>query len=213
MQRDIFDDEHEAFRELVREFIKREVTPYHEQWERNKVVSRDVWLAAGRAGYLKRRILPDDANRVHALGEPALESTRENERLYPQGQLAASVLGFVAADGHGRVGMEQVFDRQLSDYATRGTPQVLSIDARVQGALEDELQRGIDLSGAKPVLAYNDLIGEPGYDYTYGAVGLDAAGDVFETYSRSTPSSTPSAAVVGPGFDVLLEPSTPGTNS
>ena len=52
MRREIFGEEHEAFRDLVREFIKREVTPHHEQWERDKVVSRDVWLAAGRAGLL-----------------------------------------------------------------------------------------------------------------------------------------------------------------
>jgi alkylation response protein AidB-like acyl-CoA dehydrogenase len=52
MRRDIFTEEHEAFRDMVREFIAREVTPYHEQWERDGVVSRDVWLAAGRAGLL-----------------------------------------------------------------------------------------------------------------------------------------------------------------
>jgi alkylation response protein AidB-like acyl-CoA dehydrogenase len=52
MQRDIFTPEHEAFRDMVREFIAREITPWHEQWERDGVVSRDVWLAAGRAGLL-----------------------------------------------------------------------------------------------------------------------------------------------------------------
>ena len=52
MQRDIFTPEHQAFREMVREFIAREVTPQHAQWERDGVVSRDLWLAAGRAGLL-----------------------------------------------------------------------------------------------------------------------------------------------------------------
>src|SRR5260370_25565451 len=52
MRREIFSEEHEAFRAMVREFLAREVTPYHEQWERDGVVSRDVWLAAGRAGLL-----------------------------------------------------------------------------------------------------------------------------------------------------------------
>jgi alkylation response protein AidB-like acyl-CoA dehydrogenase len=52
MRRDILTSEHEAFRELVRAFIAREITPYHAQWERDGVVSRDVWLAAGRAGLL-----------------------------------------------------------------------------------------------------------------------------------------------------------------
>lgn len=106
-------------------------------------------LAEGRPGYLRRRILPEDANRVHALGEPALEFPRETERFYPQGSMAAHVLGFVGADGRGHVGMEQVFDERLTDPATRGTPAALSIDTRVQGALEDELSRGMALSNAK----------------------------------------------------------------
>jgi alkylation response protein AidB-like acyl-CoA dehydrogenase len=52
MGREIFTAEHEAFRDMVRAFIAREVAPYHDQWERDGVVSRDVWLAAGRAGLL-----------------------------------------------------------------------------------------------------------------------------------------------------------------
>lgn len=106
-------------------------------------------LAEGRPGYLRRRILPEDANRVHQMGEPALEFPRETERFYPQGSMAAHVLGFVGADGQGHVGMEQVFDERLTDPAQRGTPAMLSIDARVQGALEDELMRGMNASNAK----------------------------------------------------------------
>jgi acyl-CoA dehydrogenase len=52
MRRDIFSEEHEAFRDLVREFLAREVTPFHAQWEKDKVVSREVWLKAGKAGLL-----------------------------------------------------------------------------------------------------------------------------------------------------------------
>src|ERR671917_1571656 len=52
MQRDIFDAEHDAFRDLARTFIAKEITPFHEQWERDGQVSRDVWLAAGKAGLL-----------------------------------------------------------------------------------------------------------------------------------------------------------------
>lgn len=106
-------------------------------------------LASGKRGYLRRRILPEDVNRIHDLGEPALEYPREDERFYPQGSMAAHVLGFVSSDGKGRVGMEQVFDKQLTDPTGRGEPAVLSIDARVQGALEDELGRGMMLSNAK----------------------------------------------------------------
>jgi len=52
MRRQIFTEEHDAFRDMVRAFIAKEITPYHEQWERDGIVSRDAWLAAGRAGLL-----------------------------------------------------------------------------------------------------------------------------------------------------------------
>lgn len=106
-------------------------------------------LASGRPGYLRQRILPEDANRLHELGEPALEFPRETERYYPQGSMAAHVLGFVSADGKGRVGMEEVYNDRLVDPIARGEPAVLSIDSRVQGALEDELGKGMMLSDAK----------------------------------------------------------------
>ena len=52
MRRQIFTEEQDAFRDMVRAFIAKEITPYHDQWERDGIVSRDVWLAAGRAGLL-----------------------------------------------------------------------------------------------------------------------------------------------------------------
>jgi len=106
-------------------------------------------LKTGQPGYLRKRILPEHANRIHELGEPALEFPRETERFYPQGSMAAHVLGFVSADGHGKVGMEEVFNDRLTNPATRSQPAMLSIDARVQGALEDELSKGIADSNAK----------------------------------------------------------------
>jgi cell division protein FtsI (penicillin-binding protein 3) len=99
-------------------------------------------LESGKAGYLRRRVLPEDANKVYAIGELALELPRETDRHYPQGTMAAHVLGYVA-DGTGHVGMEAALDDRLRDPLRRGEPVALSIDARVQGALEDELKRGM----------------------------------------------------------------------
>src|SRR5690606_17797576 len=100
-------------------------------------------LAEGKSGYVRRRVLPEDANRVYAIGELALELPRETDRHYPQGSMAAHVLGYVDEDGMGQVGMEAALQDQLVDPARRGEPVALSIDARVQGALEDELRRGM----------------------------------------------------------------------
>ncbi len=52
MRRTLFEPEHEAFRETCRTFCDKEIVPNHEQWERDGLVPRDVWLAAGRQGLL-----------------------------------------------------------------------------------------------------------------------------------------------------------------
>lgn len=100
-------------------------------------------LESGKRGYLRRRVLPEDANRIQAIGELALEVPQETDRHYPQGQMAAHVLGYVNSNDQGKVGMEAVLQDRLTDPATRGTPVALSIDMRVQGALEDELRQGM----------------------------------------------------------------------
>jgi alkylation response protein AidB-like acyl-CoA dehydrogenase len=50
--REIFEPEHESFRQTVRSFIEKEVTPHHEQWEADGMVDRSVWTKAGEMGLL-----------------------------------------------------------------------------------------------------------------------------------------------------------------
>ena len=52
MSRAIFDQEHEAFREAVGTFLDKEVVPFHDQWERDGIVDREVWAKAGAQGLL-----------------------------------------------------------------------------------------------------------------------------------------------------------------
>ncbi|MEU4209543.1 acyl-CoA dehydrogenase family protein [Streptomyces sp. NPDC026206] len=52
MKRQVFTADHEAFRATVRTFLDKEVTPHHERWEKDGIVSREAWLAAGRQGLL-----------------------------------------------------------------------------------------------------------------------------------------------------------------
>lgn len=89
--------------------------------------------------FLKRRALPELVSAVNALGQPGIEFQREADRLYPQSGMAAHVLGYLDDKGHGKFGMERALDAQLTDPARRGQPIALSIDTRVQAALESEL--------------------------------------------------------------------------
>ncbi|MEE8395975.1 MAG: acyl-CoA dehydrogenase family protein [bacterium] len=52
MQRTLFEPEHELFRETVRRFVVKEMVPHVEQWEKDGVVSREVWQKAGAQGLL-----------------------------------------------------------------------------------------------------------------------------------------------------------------
>jgi len=52
MKRNLFDSNHDLFRETVAEFLKREVTPFHDQWEEDGIVPREVWTKAGEVGLL-----------------------------------------------------------------------------------------------------------------------------------------------------------------
>jgi alkylation response protein AidB-like acyl-CoA dehydrogenase len=51
-QRTLFGPEHELFRESYRAFLDRHVAPYHDEWEKARIVDRGVWLEAGKQGFL-----------------------------------------------------------------------------------------------------------------------------------------------------------------
>src|SRR4029077_6513509 len=52
MLRTIYDEDHEAFRSSVREFLDREVRPHLEEHLSQKALGREFWLAAGKQGFL-----------------------------------------------------------------------------------------------------------------------------------------------------------------
>ncbi|MFC5827072.1 acyl-CoA dehydrogenase family protein [Nonomuraea insulae] len=52
MRRELFTADHEAFRELVRTFIGKEIEPHYRRWEEQGAADRDVWRKAGEVGLL-----------------------------------------------------------------------------------------------------------------------------------------------------------------
>ena len=45
-------EEHELFRQSIRDLAQRDITPNNAQWEQDKMVSRESWLKLGEAGFL-----------------------------------------------------------------------------------------------------------------------------------------------------------------
>lgn len=52
IERSLFSSDHEMFRDTVKKFIAKEIAPFHEQWEKDGIVPRELWLKAGEAGML-----------------------------------------------------------------------------------------------------------------------------------------------------------------
>ncbi len=58
IQRTVFREDHEQFRDAVHHFFEKEIVPFHAQWERDGIVPKDVWRKAGREGLLNT-MLPE----------------------------------------------------------------------------------------------------------------------------------------------------------
>jgi cell division protein FtsI (penicillin-binding protein 3) len=101
-------------------------------------------LRSGRSFYyLRRRASPSLVAAINELGEPGMALQREPDRLYPQLNLAAHVVGFTDVDGRGNAGIERAFDDRLRDPEQRDEPIVLSVSSRIQQALEHELNEAM----------------------------------------------------------------------
>jgi cell division protein FtsI/penicillin-binding protein 2 len=123
---------------------------------------RFVWIA--------RRLDADYANKIVALNLPGVQTQLEPKRYYPNGSLAAHVLGYVGLDGKGLGGVEQFYNARISgepgqlfqekdangkayesyEIASKpGQTVVLTIDQSIQYQAEQALQAAVQRSHAK----------------------------------------------------------------
>ncbi|TAL59146.1 MAG: acyl-CoA dehydrogenase [Bacteroidetes bacterium] len=52
IQRTLFTEEHLLFKNAVKDFFRKEIVPFHDQWEQDGQISREAWLKTGKAGFL-----------------------------------------------------------------------------------------------------------------------------------------------------------------
>jgi cell division protein FtsI (penicillin-binding protein 3) len=130
--------------------------------EANGKGRRFLWIA--------RRIEPDQANQIEAMKLPGIRLRKEPKRYYPNGSLAAHVLGFVGLDGIGLAGIEQVYNEKITGEpgklfvekdslgaayesseipAQAGQTIVLTLDQSIQYHAEAALTSAIAQSNAK----------------------------------------------------------------
>ncbi len=68
---------------------------------------------------LKKKVTPETSRKLLALKYPGINSQQVNYRVYPQGTMAAQLLGFVNDDGEGKYGVEQALDGSLAGQKGR----------------------------------------------------------------------------------------------
>lgn len=109
---------------------------------------RDRFAAKKGFVWVKREVTPRQQAEVHRLGLPGIGFIPESKRVYPNGPVAAHVLGFANIDNIGIAGIEKYIDGQgLNDLKGMGfgakamdlKPVTLSIDLRVTHAMRNEL--------------------------------------------------------------------------
>jgi cell division protein FtsI (penicillin-binding protein 3) len=139
-----------------------ERTLVHQILEARESGRRFLWIA--------RRIPPDQAQSLESLDLAAVHTRKEPKRFYPNGSLAANVLGFVGLDGNGLAGIEQVYNEKITGEPGKvfiekdsrgkayesteipgrpGQTVVLTIDQSIQYQAEAALTAAIERSGAK----------------------------------------------------------------
>jgi len=94
--------------------------------------------------WIKRNLTPRQQYAVNRLGLPGLGFQSERHRVYPQGRLAAHVVGFSGIDNRGLAGIERYFDDRLGDPRAAGRGALeLALDVRVQHAMREELASAV----------------------------------------------------------------------
>ena len=129
--------------------------------------------------YVQKRITPEVAAKVRELKLPGIGTTEDSQRYYPNGTLAAHVIGFTGIDSQGLEGIELTRDKELQgtagsilrEFAANGielpeaqheyvAPQTgntvrLTIDKNIQAFAEREVQKlmsgqGVNMEGQSP---------------------------------------------------------------
>ncbi|MBR7620546.1 penicillin-binding protein 2 [Phenylobacterium sp. 20VBR1] len=94
-----------------------------------------------RRSFLVGGLTPEVRGQIHELGLPGVTFEPEQHRLYPLGATAAHLIGFADTGGEGLSGAELALNDQIRGGAAGHQATALSIDLRVQAALEDEVYK------------------------------------------------------------------------
>ncbi|NJN54461.1 MAG: acyl-CoA dehydrogenase [Anaerolineae bacterium] len=146
MKRTLFNEEHLMFREAVRRFVEKEVTPYHEQWEKEGIVPRSLWLKAGEMGFLATAV-------PEAYGGLGLDDFRFNVVLVEElTRAGASGVGFGL---HNDIVLPYILTYGTEEQKQRWLPKMVTGEMITAIAMS-EPNAGSDLAGIQTTAVRHD---------------------------------------------------------
>ena len=100
-------------------------------------------LRSGRRTFVIGGLTPEVRAQLHDLGLPGVSFEPEAKRVYPLGYTGAHIIGFADTGGEGLAGAEAALNQDIRAGVSSQTAVPLSIDLRIQAALEDELYKAV----------------------------------------------------------------------
>ncbi|MEQ1617600.1 MAG: penicillin-binding protein 2 [Terricaulis sp.] len=136
--------------------------------------------------FLRRSLSPEQRQHVLALGLAGIGFEAEERRVYPNGALAAHALGFTDVDLNPLAGIERGLDARLREFGEAGRALPVSIDVRIQYAVEMELDAAARAAGAQggAGIIVDGRSGEVLALASWPNFDPNAAGDAHETTRR-----------------------------
>jgi cell division protein FtsI (penicillin-binding protein 3)/stage V sporulation protein D (sporulation-specific penicillin-binding protein) len=101
---------------------------------------------------LKKDLSDEEVEKIKSLNLAGVFVGEEEGRYYPHRELAASLVGFVDADGNGRYGLEEFYDQELKE----GNDLILTVDYKIQSRAEEILAKAkenLDFESAQIIVA------------------------------------------------------------
>lgn len=138
IDRTLFNADHEAFRDSFRRFVEKEITPFHDGWEEQGYVDRDVWRSAGANGFL-------------CMTMPEEYGGSEADRLYSVAQMEEIARAGVSGIGFGL--HSEIVAPYILHYGTEAQKKhylpLLATGEMVGAIAMSEPAAGSDLQGVK----------------------------------------------------------------
>ena len=138
LERPFFTKDHELFRSSFREFVKKEVIPQQEEWQKAGVVTRDIWKRCGDLGFL----CPQAPEEYGGLGTDFLYEVIISE------ELAYAAESGLMLSLHNSLVAPYIYDYATEELKKHLIPKIISGDVILAVAMT-EPDAGSDLASMK----------------------------------------------------------------